>query len=64
MTPTAALVALPKLALGTLVHDADTGRTGCVTDTGLAEDETRVYYLLDNAGEWKADAADIMPVES
>jgi hypothetical protein len=63
MTPAAALIALPKLALGTLVHDADTDRTGRVYDTGLAEDETRVYYLLDDRGEWKADAVDVRQVE-
>lgn len=55
MTPTAVLIALPKLPLGTLVRDADNGRTGTVVDTGLAEDESRVYYLSDDAGEWKAE---------
>ena len=58
MTPTAT----SRLPLGTLLQD-NAGRVGAVFDYGLNEDESRVYYLADERGEWKADAADLTQVE-
>jgi len=52
-----------RLPRGTAVVDK-AGRTGDVFDYGLNEDESLVYYITDDAGEWKADAVDVQQVES
>ena len=51
-----------RLPRGTAVVD-NTGRVGDVFDYGLNEDESLVYYMVDDRGEWKADAVDVRQVE-
>lgn len=51
-----------RLPRGTAVID-NAGRAGQIFDYGLNEDESLVYYIIDDRGEWKADAVDVRQVE-
>ena len=55
-------VTASRLPRGTAVID-NAGRAGEVYDYGLDEDESLVYYIIDDRGEWKVAAADVKQVE-